>query len=111
MPVPCVVYLHGNSGSRIDADDIVDCYLTQGISLLSLDFSGCGKSEGDYVTLGARERSDVEAALDYLEASPLVSCSGILGRSMGAATAILVAGDEEYSKKVRLGAGFEGLGV
>ena len=40
VPVPVVVYLHGNSGSRMDADDLVDFYLEHNISVFSVDFSG-----------------------------------------------------------------------
>lgn len=39
--------------------------------------------------------------LDYLVASPAVSCCGIFGRSMGATTAVLVAGDVRYRGKVK----------
>jgi len=97
VPVPCVVYLHGNSGSRVDADDLVDSFLLEDISMLSLDFSGCGMSDGEYVTLGIRERHDLEAALDYLKAHEKVSKIALYGRSMGAATALLVAADKKYA--------------
>ena len=52
---PCVIYLHGNSGSRVDADDFVESFLEKGMSVFSMDLSGCGKSDGDYVVsfLGA----------------------------------------------------------
>lgn len=30
-----------------------------GYSVCTLDFSGCGNSEGEYVTLGAHEKWDV----------------------------------------------------
>ncbi len=54
--IPCVVYLHGNSGCRLDADDdFVDPYLDRGVSVFSFDFSGCGESDGDFVTLGFRQ--------------------------------------------------------
>lgn len=100
-PVPCVVYLHGNSGSRMDADDIVDPFLVEKISVFSIDFSGCGLSDGEYVTLGWRERGDLEAALDYLATVPeLVSHVALYGRSMGAATAMLVASDERFYHRV-----------
>lgn len=47
--VPCVVYLHGNSGCRMDADDFVDSFLIHRISVFSLDFTGCGMSDGEHV--------------------------------------------------------------
>jgi alpha/beta superfamily hydrolase len=39
--------------------------IKQGYSLLSFDFSACGKSTGDIVTLGVREENDIEAAVDW----------------------------------------------
>lgn len=93
-PVPCVIYLHGNSGSRIDADDIVDSYLAERIAVFSIDFGGCGLSEGEYVTLGWRERDDLECVLDYLSGDKNTACIALFGRSMGAATALLVASDD-----------------
>ncbi|KAJ1496437.1 Alpha/Beta hydrolase protein, partial [Baffinella frigidus] len=101
VPVPCVVYLHGNSGSRMDADDLVDFYLEHNISVFSVDFSGCGQSEGEYVTLGHREKEDLQTVLDYLAELPYISHVGLYGRSMGAATALLVAADDKYYHRIR----------
>ena len=35
-PVPCVVYLHGNSGSRLDADDLVDVFLAEQVLVVCM---------------------------------------------------------------------------
>jgi alpha-beta hydrolase superfamily lysophospholipase len=100
-PVPCVVYLHGNSGSRMDADDMVDTFLAEKISVFSIDFAGCGLSDGEYVTLGWREREDLEAVLDHLATMPeTVSHVALYGRSMGAATAMLVASDDRFYHRI-----------
>jgi len=93
---PCVVYLHGNSGSRLDADDLVDDYLSRGMSLFAFDFQGCGVSGGDYVTLGGLERRDLECVIDYLSGLGSVSGIALHGRSMGAAAALLVASCDRY---------------
>ena len=98
--VPCVVYLHGNSGSRMDADDMVDTFLAEKISVFSIDFAGCGMSDGDFVTLGWREREDLEAVLNHLDKVSEVSHVALYGRSMGAATAMLVASDERFYHRV-----------
>ena len=44
---PCVIWLHGNSSSREEALTIMDRVIPLRISLVALDFSGCGHSEGD----------------------------------------------------------------
>lgn len=51
-PHPCVIYLHGNSGSRVEALSVLGFLVPQNVSLCCLDLSGCGLSEGEYVTLG-----------------------------------------------------------
>jgi pimeloyl-ACP methyl ester carboxylesterase len=100
-PVPCVVYLHGNSGSRMDADDMVDTFLAEQIAVFSIDFAGCGMSDGNFVTLGWREREDLEAALEYLAGLPhIIAHVALYGRSMGAATAMLVASDDRFYHRI-----------
>ncbi len=43
---PCVIYCHGNCGSRVDASDCLDLLLPQSISVFAFDFSGSGLSDG-----------------------------------------------------------------
>ncbi len=45
--VPCVIYCHGNCGSRVDASDCLDLLLPQNISVFAFDFSGSGLSDGE----------------------------------------------------------------
>ena len=59
------------------------------ITVLALDFSGCGRSEGDYISLGHYEQDDVKTAIKYLRSEGRTSLIGIWGRSMGAVTALL----------------------
>ena len=59
------------------------------ITVLALDFSGCGRSEGDYISLGHYEQDDVSAAVKYLRSEGRTSLISIWGRSMGAVTALL----------------------
>ena len=60
--LPCVIYMHGNSSSRLEALSSLSLVLSLGATLLSLDFSGSGKSEGDYVTLGFFEKDDLDVS-------------------------------------------------
>mmetsp|Transcript_37503 Transcript_37503/g.104247 ORF Transcript_37503/g.104247 Transcript_37503/m.104247 type:complete len:417 (-) Transcript_37503:147-1397(-) len=86
---PVIVYLHGNSSSRLEAGSLVSTLIAQGISLFCFDAAGCGLSEGDYVSLGWHERDDLAAVLSHLRQSPLCGPIGLWGRSMGAVTALL----------------------
>ena len=92
-PLPCVIYLHGNSGSRCDATEAIRLLLPARITVFAVDLSGSGLSEGDYVTLGAREVEDVAAVVARIRSDPKGRTSniGLWGQSMGAVTALLYA--------------------
>ncbi|KAF1887146.1 hypothetical protein Lal_00040743 [Lupinus albus] len=47
--LPCVIYCHGNSGCRADANEAAVILLPSNITVFNLDFSGSGLSDGDYV--------------------------------------------------------------
>ena len=94
--LPCVIYLHGNSSSRCEAVAEIKYLLPLNITVFAFDFSGCGKSQGEYISLGWYEREDVESVIDYLRKTNKVSTIGLWGRSMGAVTAIMY-GDRDPS--------------
>ena len=94
--LPCVIYLHGNSSSRCEAVAEIKYLLPLNITVFAFDFSGCGKSQGEYISLGWYEREDVESIIEYLRKTNKVSTIGLWGRSMGAVTAIMY-GDRDPS--------------
>ena len=63
---PCVIYCHGNCGSRVDASDCLDLLLPQSISVFAFDFSGSGLSDGETISLGFYEQDDLMAVIEYL---------------------------------------------
>jgi pimeloyl-ACP methyl ester carboxylesterase len=87
--MPVVIYLHGNSSSRLEGLKAAPELLKRDINLFVLDFAGCGLSEGDYISLGWHEKDDVKIIVDFVEKLPGVSRVGLWGRSMGAATSLL----------------------
>lgn len=87
--LPCVIYLHGNCSSRIEAFAETQILLPRQITLLAFDFTGCGRSDGEYVSLGLKEKYDVEAVVYYLIKSNKVTNIALWGRSMGSVTAFL----------------------
>ena len=100
--LPCVIYLHGNSSSRIEALGQLKFLLPLNITVFSFDFSGCGKSEGDYISLGINESDDVECVINYLKKTNKVSTIGLWGRSMGSVTALLYASRENNNLSAML---------
>lgn len=89
--MPCVVYCHGNCGSRCDCFEILEPLLTSDLTIFALDFSGSGLSEGEFVSLGYYESWDLKAAVEYLREVGMVSDIILWGRSMGAVASILYA--------------------
>lgn len=60
--LPCVVYMHGNSSSRVECITCLSPVLALGASMLSFDFCGSGQSDGDYVSLGHFEKEDLQVS-------------------------------------------------
>ena len=87
--MPIVLYLHENSGSRVQGLDMKLHLLKRNINICSFDFAGSGQSEGKYISLGYHEKKQVKNVVDFLERLPGVGNIGIWGRSMGAATTLL----------------------
>ena len=88
MTMPCVVYMHGNAGNKMEGVNYAEKLLPLGINLCCFDFSGCGNSQGQWVTLGHKEKDDLQAMIEYLYEHKRVSTIGLWGRSMGAATSL-----------------------
>lgn len=94
--LPCIIYLHGNCSSRLEAIPYIATFLSANITFFCFDFSGSGKSEGEYISLGWWEREDLKTVVEYLRKSKRTSTIGLWGRSMGAVTALLHA-DSDHS--------------
>jgi len=105
-----VVCLHGypfDKGSILD----VSSFLRNKFSLLYFDFRYLGKSQGKYTSIGYHEVKDVRAAVEFLLGRGYKRI-GLIGFSMGAATAIMeasqnasinaVVSDSSYSTLDRL---------
>ncbi len=88
--------MHGNSSCRLEALEIVPLMLPSNITLFCFDFSGCGMSQGEYISLGWYEREDLNMIVEHLRKARRVSTIGLWGRSMGAVTALL-HGDRDPS--------------
>mmetsp|Transcript_48609 Transcript_48609/g.89566 ORF Transcript_48609/g.89566 Transcript_48609/m.89566 type:complete len:537 (+) Transcript_48609:76-1686(+) len=91
LKMPVIIYLHGNSSSRLEAGSILLSILECGMALFCYDASGCGQSEGEYVSLGWHERDDLAVVINHIRSDPQWGSIGIWGRSMGAVTALLHA--------------------
>ena len=98
-PHPCVLMLHGFTGTSIEPHRLfvlmARIFADAGIAAMRFDFRGSGQSEGLFsdMTL-TRELEDALAAVKLLEGREDIdrSRTGILGLSMGGLMAALTAG-------------------
>jgi alpha-beta hydrolase superfamily lysophospholipase len=97
-----VLLIHGYTACKDDMLAHAAFLHEAGYSLFLFDLRACGDSEGTAVTLGGREREDVQAAIAYLASRDDVDAGGIgvLGLSLGGALAILAACDSPLVRAV-----------
>lgn len=97
-----VLLLHGYTACKDDMLSHAAFLHEAGYTVLLLDFRACGDSAGSVVTLGGREREDVQAAIAYLLGREDVDgdALGVLGLSLGASLAILGACDSPAVRAV-----------
>ena len=91
LNMPCVVYCHSQSGNRLEGLFLQDWCVENNYGLCLFDFNGCGKSKGEYVTLGWKEKDDLEQLINILTKDYMASQIVLWGRSMGAVTSIMYA--------------------
>ena len=106
VKMPVVIYLHGNSSSRMEGMNILKVLLKRNINLFVFDFAGSGQSEGDFISLGYHESHDLGNVIDFLEKIPGVGKIGIWGRSMGAATGMIYTHRDKRIRAVCLDSPF-----
>ena len=87
--MPVVIYLHGNSSSRLEGKKMANYLFDYNINSFIFDFPGSGLSEGNFISLGYHEKKDIKIIIDFIEKLPGVGKIGLWGRSMGAATTLL----------------------
>ena len=63
---PTVMYLHGNGGSKLELLPILRADPHSNTNFCSFDFSGCGRSEGSFITYGEHEVSDILDVVGYI---------------------------------------------
>jgi pimeloyl-ACP methyl ester carboxylesterase len=93
-----LILVHGINGVRDDPTigllPIAAALANAGYDVLLFDLRGHGQSEGDRSSLGWNERRDLKGALDWAQARGYRRI-GAYGFSMGAATALLTAAEDE----------------
>ncbi len=88
-----IIFVHGFAGNRSAFLPEAALLARRGYGALLFDLRNSGESDGDTTTLGLREVNDVEGAVDFVlaQSGGAVNRVGLMGISMGGATAILAA--------------------
>jgi len=96
-----VILLHGYGGNQDEMLPVASTLHDGGYSVFSFDQRGCGRSTGE-VTFGASEQDDLRSVVDYLVTRADVNSEriGALGFSMGGATTLMAAADDQRIKAV-----------
>lgn len=105
----CCHGINDNSGQWMT--QIARLHERSGYGALLFDFAGHGRSEGNQVTYGIRERHDVTAAIEYLRERGDVDMErvAIMGNSLGAITAVMSAAEHPDLRAVVIESGFSDL--
>src|SRR3989304_4735380 len=74
-PAPGVVLSHGWARSRCELLPHAGFLHGAGYAVLMFDYRNRGLSEGESITMGVKERGDLLAAIDVLEARPEVGAA------------------------------------
>ena len=107
--MPVIVFVHGISANRTTGGmtELASMLNARGFGALLFDLRGHGRSEGDRVSGGWHERMDVLGARDYLvRRGACPSQIGVIGVSMGAASAALAAAEQPDIRALALDSPF-----
>lgn len=94
-----LIFAHGYSQNRLEphlpALSLAARLLAAGFDVLMFDFRNAGESSKSLTTIGLREQQDLLGAIDYAAQIRPSHSLGVIGFSMGAATSLLVGGQDE----------------
>lgn len=96
-----VLLLHGYTGWKEEMYQFAYWYQKQGYAVLVPDLRCQGESEGDFIGMGWTDHYDCQLWIEHiLQESPDARIV-LHGQSMGAATALIMAGVPEVSEHIR----------
>lgn len=106
-----IILGHGFHGGAVDTDRAATIGQASGYNTLTLDFRGCGESEGKTTSVGYWEVEDLLGAIDYIKSRPEVDQNKVClyGFSMGGAVAIMAAERDPSIRAIITDAAFASL--
>ena len=95
-----VLVLHGYTGWKEEMYPFAHWYYDEGYHVIVPDLRCQGESEGDYIGMGWTDHYDCNLWIDYILSQDPDADIVIHGQSMGAATALMMTGEENLSDHV-----------
>ncbi len=99
-----LIFAHGYTQNRqephLPALSLAAKLLAEGYDVFMFDFRNAGESGGKRTTIGLFEQRDLLGAIDYAKKRTPHHAIGLIGFSMGAATSLLVAGQDQRVQAV-----------
>lgn len=92
--------LHGYTGWKEEMYQFAYWYYSQGYSVLVPDLRCQGESEGDFIGMGWTDHYDCELWINHILDETPEAQIVLHGQSMGAATALIMAGSPEVSEHI-----------
>jgi uncharacterized protein len=89
--VGAVALMHGVRANRLSMLERARLLSQAGYSVLLFDFQAHGESEGKRITFGYLESKDAQAAISFLRTNAPDEKIGVIGVSMGGASALLAS--------------------
>lgn len=95
-----LLLLHGYTGWKEEMYPFAYWYNTQGYHVIAPDLRCQGESEGDFIGMGWTDHYDCKLWIDYILSQDPEAEIVLHGQSMGAATALMMTGEENLSENV-----------
>ncbi len=94
------IILHGYTGWKEEMYPFAYWYYKEGYQVIVPDLRCQGESEGDFIGMGWTDHYDCNLWIDYILSQDAEARIVIHGQSMGAATALMMTGEENLSANV-----------
>lgn len=95
-----LLLLHGYTGWKEEMYPFAYWYNMQGYHVIAPDLRCQGESEGDFIGMGWTDHYDCSLWIDYILSQDSDAEIVLHGQSMGAATALMMTGEEDLSENV-----------
>lgn len=106
-----IILCHGFHGGAVDTNRAATIGQASGYNTFTLDFRGCGESDGKTTSVGYWEVDDLLGAVEYVKSRPEVDPNkiAVYGFSMGGAVAMLAAERDPSIRAIITDAAFASL--